>query len=242
MSPYIPFSVLSALMRMGHTYQLPDVIDDAARRLEDYFTTDFNVWLQYCREEKDETFDFSEDEGADVFEAVNLARLTGKVSILPLALYKCCQQNPAAIMSGIRRGNGDVVRLCQEDVERCVRARDRLFRESCKMIDTVTGALAERAPRCVTHSACSRRMAILVEAFTAMFATLINTDALSGLEEQLGSLATMSEWTQLCDACREELVRQHVKKQRETWGSLLKILDMEHRSLTYRWSGLMIRK
>lgn len=226
-------------MRLGHKYQLQDIIDDAARYLEDYFTTDFNIWLQYCREEKDEAFDFSEDEGADVFEAVNLARLTGKVAILPLALYKCCQQDLAAIMFGIRRKNGDVVHLNQEDVERCVRARDRLFRESCRMIDTVTGAPAERSPHCVTHSACSRQTEILVGSFTAMFATLINTDALSGLEEQLGSLTSLPEWTQLCNECRKELVRQHAEKQRETWGNLLDILDLTHHSLQYRWSGLM---
>ncbi len=237
MSPYIPFPVISALMRLGHKYEIKAVVDDAAHHLEGYFTTDFRTWLQYCSQDADATFDFTEDEeGADLFEAVNLARLTSKHAILPLALYKCCQRDLAEIMFGIERQAGAVVRLSKDDVERCVRARERLLRESCQMAGTI--ARATCAPRrCMTPRVCPRQLERLREIFTSMLAELVNTLPLSGLREQLEELTVLPEWTQLCYECRDDLVSQHKLKQQETWGKLLEILDLDGDELGIEWAG-----
>ncbi|OJT05969.1 hypothetical protein TRAPUB_3156 [Trametes pubescens] len=218
MSPYVPFALISALMRLGHKYKLKDIVDDAAQHLEDYFTTDFGTWLQYCNGDTGTTFDFSDDEGADIFEAVNLARLTHKFSILPLALYKCCQYDLAEFVFGIEReASGDVVYLGQDDVERCVRARERLLRESCQMAQTIGSATS--SPHCEAPHVCPRQLESLHKTSTSMLAGLINTDALSGFREQLGMVTGFVQWMELCYECWEGLAFQHELKQRETWGS-----------------------
>lgn len=237
MSPYIPFPVISALMRLGHKYEIKGVIDEAANHLEEYFTTDFRRWLQFCSEDIDATFDFTQDEeGAELFEDVNLARLTGKSAILPLALYKCCQRDVAEILFGIEREAGGVVRLSQDDIERCVRARERLLRESCEMDGTIASAKCA-APRCMRPRTCPRHLERLRETFTSMLGDLVNTAVLSGLREQLGNLTVLPEWTQLCYECRDELNSQHKPKQRQAWGKLLEILDLSDEDLGIEWAG-----
>ncbi|KAL1938722.1 hypothetical protein VTO73DRAFT_11325 [Trametes versicolor] len=215
MSPYIPFPVISALMRLGHKYEIKG----------------------FCSEDIDATFDFTKDEeGAELFEAVNLARLTGKFAILPLALYKCCQRDVAEIMFGIEREAGGVVRLSQDDIERCVRARERLLRESCELAGTIASAKCP-ARRCMTPRACPRHLERLRETFTSMLGDLVNTAVLSGLREQLGEFTVLPEWTQLCHECRDELISQHKLKQRQAWGKLLEILDLSDQDLGIEWAG-----
>ncbi|CDO78212.1 hypothetical protein BN946_scf184701.g10 [Trametes cinnabarina] len=44
--PDIPFSVLSALMRLGRAYEMTTLVHEAAEYLRVAFTNDFDVWLE----------------------------------------------------------------------------------------------------------------------------------------------------------------------------------------------------
>ncbi|EIW58070.1 uncharacterized protein TRAVEDRAFT_87795, partial [Trametes versicolor FP-101664 SS1] len=98
-APHIRFSVLSALMRLGHKYALTDIVADATAHLEDYFTSCLHTWLQRSSGTHPAKFCLSDKDRAAgaAFEAVNLARLTGQHALLPLALYYACQHSPEEI-------------------------------------------------------------------------------------------------------------------------------------------------
>ncbi|KAM5544034.1 hypothetical protein V8D89_002220, partial [Ganoderma adspersum] len=64
------FARLSAYIRLGYKYEIFSLVDDALRKGE-----------------RDVPFTFSENPAADAIDTVNLARMVGKPSLLPLALY-----------------------------------------------------------------------------------------------------------------------------------------------------------
>ncbi|KAI0648600.1 hypothetical protein C8Q79DRAFT_903734 [Trametes meyenii] len=127
MEPHIPFVILSAHIRLGHKYDIPEIVDQAVGRLETYFTTDLETWAhnEHISLDSHLPFDFSDRMIADVFETVNLARLIERPTLLPAALYFCCQQEPDDLLLGIPRadpghsGDAAVMRLNDDDARRC---------------------------------------------------------------------------------------------------------------------------
>ncbi len=228
-APHMRLSVLSALMRLGREYALQDIVDDAADYLEDYFTSDFQTFLQRSSGMHAEKFRLSERDKAAgaAFEAVNLARVTGKHTLLPLALYHACQHAPHEILLGITRTSGAVVSLSRDDMVRCISARRGLLRASSHLAHVVHRA--ECAVGCAEH------MARLRAAFEELRVDLWTADALAGLEAQLGALAHLPCWLELCEECREEMVRSHRGTLRETWGKLLDILQLSAEALGIEW-------
>ncbi|EIW58076.1 uncharacterized protein TRAVEDRAFT_49087 [Trametes versicolor FP-101664 SS1] len=104
----IRFHKVSALMRMGHKYEIPDIFDTAARHLSSYYTTHLGSWIDFCGPDlSTQTFSFDKDENYHIVEVVNLARLTGKTSILPTALYRCCGLGVAGILKAGERDSSD---------------------------------------------------------------------------------------------------------------------------------------
>ncbi|KAL1949994.1 hypothetical protein VTO73DRAFT_8875 [Trametes versicolor] len=241
-APHIRFSVLSALMRLGHKYALADIVADATAHLEDYFTSSLTTWLQrssgthpakFCLSDKDQA-------AGAAFEAVNLARLPGQHALLPLALYHACQHSPEEIVRGFARARGaggvTVARLAPDDMVRCIDARDGLLRASHINLKDVMASVAEPcSPDCTARDACARNMAILYRTYVQVRWDLLTTDALAGLETQLGALARRPCWLELCGRCRDGLVRRHRVKQRETWWKLLDILDLSAEELGIEW-------
>ncbi|RDX49019.1 hypothetical protein OH76DRAFT_1483508 [Lentinus brumalis] len=63
---------------------------------------------------------------------VNIARLTGKHSLLPIALYRCCQLD-ANITQGFIYSDGYRETLSWEDLGRCFVARSRLTQETYRL-------------------------------------------------------------------------------------------------------------
>ncbi|OJT15452.1 hypothetical protein TRAPUB_7861 [Trametes pubescens] len=234
-APHIRFSVLSALMRLGREYALQDIVDDAADYLEDYFTPDFQTFLQRSNGTHTEKFRLSERDKAAgaAFEAVNLARLTRKHTLLPLALYHACQHAPHEILLGITRTSGAVVSLSRDDMVRCISARRGLLRASSRLAHVVHRA--ECAVGCAEPDMCAVYMARLRAAFEELRVDLWTVDALAGLETQLGALADLPCWLELCEECREEMVRRHRGTLRETWGKLLDILGLSAEELEIEW-------
>lgn len=228
-APHTPFSILSALMRLGHKYALADIVADATAYLADYFPSSFHAWLQRTSGTPPEKFRLSDRDKAAgaAFDAVNLARLPGQHALLPLALYHACQHSPAEIVRGLARGPGaggvTVVRLAPDDMVRCIDARDGLLRASHTNLRDVVASVPESepcAPDCTARDACARNMVVLHRTYVQVRWDLLTTDALAGLETQLGALARRPCWLELCERCRDGLVRCHRVKQRETcWTS-----------------------
>ncbi|KAI0668011.1 hypothetical protein C8Q78DRAFT_980914 [Trametes maxima] len=230
MDPHIPFVILSAHIRLGHKYDIPEIVNQAVEYLQTYFTTDFETWIH--NENSSDLFlpfDFSERMIADVFETVNLARLIERPNLLPAALYLCCQQEPEDLLLGIPRAGRDdpgqadavIVRLNDDDVRLCIRAQRTLLRESCDMV----GALAREATakeagadRCEYPERCANARESMVREILGDFATLVGSDILS--ERMLPCQF------RLCGTCAGELVVRKQSTVREAWRRLPHILGL----------------
>ncbi|KAI0350435.1 hypothetical protein OH77DRAFT_1489151 [Trametes cingulata] len=225
----IPFATISALIRLGHKYEMPDVVDEAARHLEKHFTTDFKTWMKYCDKEDFSDIEFSEDRNADYIEAVNLARLTGRNASLPLALYCCCQLDISEILQGVERESGEIVRLSLDDAERCIRGREGLLRASAELMSVVESEARGGAPcdSCTRQEQCARKMKDMLESVLLMLCYHLTTEVLSG-KKPMGSLLANDAGGRgsLCHDCRDSLFGQYRVRQRITWGELPKILGI----------------
>ncbi|CDO74887.1 hypothetical protein BN946_scf185004.g37, partial [Trametes cinnabarina] len=121
--PIIPgermeFSELAALIRMSHKYHVEDLHTRAMHHFKLYFTNDLAVW------------DTAGIDGnlflhitpPDAIAAVNLARLTHADSVLPTALYLCCQLD-GELTAGVEKPDGSTERLDAKDLELVLRGR-----------------------------------------------------------------------------------------------------------------------
>ncbi|KAH9910894.1 uncharacterized protein B0H18DRAFT_831049, partial [Fomitopsis serialis] len=73
------FDDVANCMRLAHKYGIQDLVEDSLEELKRYFPEDFESWEKslVC------------DQLTKAITAVNLARLTNSLSILPAALYRC---------------------------------------------------------------------------------------------------------------------------------------------------------
>ncbi|KAI8995705.1 hypothetical protein BD414DRAFT_409771 [Trametes punicea] len=225
--PNVPFPVLSALMRLGHKYQIPDMVDDAVRYLEAYLTTDFRTWMTAVHV-------LSDCMVVDIFETVNLARLTRKPAILPLALYLCCLRPIDAISNGIKRQNGEVVRLSAEHTLRCLRARESLMLEWCQLPSTLRRT--QCASQCANKELCAPSLEVLFRcAVHTLAQTARPTVFLNRL--QLGRLLRHPALLSLCSLCKQSLFDMIEEQQGKTWERLLEILGLSTTDLDIKWTG-----
>lgn len=78
--------------------------------------------------------------------AVNLARLTNTPSILPAALYSCCQLSVDELLEGYTRPDGVTESLSTEDLRRCFKGKVQLCMQYMKRMDDVLDTLIEYDP------------------------------------------------------------------------------------------------
>ena len=106
------FAELAALVRMSHKYHVEDVHARAMQHLKLYFTNDLTTWDAAGADGNL----FLHITPPDAIAAVNLARLTHADSVLPTALYLCCQLD-GELAAGVERPDGTTERLEQRDLE-----------------------------------------------------------------------------------------------------------------------------
>lgn len=238
----VPFSVLSALMRLGHKYELTEIVDEAAQYLEEFFTANFYVWLDICHADTvPARFEFrrDEDDEAELFESVRLIRLTGKTAMLPMALYRCAQLGLTDILRGVERHTpGTFERLSEDDIEICVQASARLMQLSGHAVTALTRA--ESAAQCTASPGeCERRIRLFTLVVAERTAALVTTHALAELEYRLGYIATLDCWTGLCPVCRGGIVQRHAATQRAVWERMPSIFGLKPDELGEEWAGCL---
>ncbi len=124
-APLCPsFETISACIRLGHKYDMAHIEKEALDYLKVLFPSALShptiPWPP-------NGFHLSSAIGV-----INLARLTGEHSLLPLALYRCCQLD-ANITQGFIYSDGYREMLSSEDLGRCFVARSRLTQETYRL-------------------------------------------------------------------------------------------------------------
>ncbi|KAH9856092.1 hypothetical protein C2E23DRAFT_722542 [Lenzites betulinus] len=134
-SPSLPHSSLSdttekispeallAIARLAHKYDVDGLLHQAIKCLQTCYSTRFDIWSQHLENSRFLTT-ASPNYAIGV---INLARLTGIHSMLPVAFYECCALK-GALVHGWKREDGVVERLSDADLERCINGAHVLAR------------------------------------------------------------------------------------------------------------------
>ena len=126
------FRMLAAICRIGHKFQAAEAVEAASERIVLFFEKacsegrSMNAgWGQFWENHQ-------RDIGigvelSDAIEAVNLAQLLDKPTILPFAFYLCCAGNALDLRNGVPREDGTLERLSDEDYLKCAMATPQLL-------------------------------------------------------------------------------------------------------------------
>ena len=214
----VEFEVLASLIRMGHKYELQDILSHALSRLKKFYTNDFAAWKDPASRTRYVTT--TDDDAPAV---VALARLTNTPSLLPTALLVCSQ-----IATGYwEKGDGSIMsRIAALPVS------DRLQLTAAKM--SLAEACAARPLRLLASIPCQgcAREAFCRAAREAPLVALRERDVLPSFSDHnaLKPLAEMFwgdvHWRRLCEACREALLEIDEVETRVLWGSLPEVFAL----------------
>jgi len=133
----IEFDACAALIRLGHKYQFDDVQREGVRQLKLFFPEDYASWMKMY------TYGLGSPEircsPQETIRAVNLARLVGAETVLPAALYACCQLDSPDLVNGYVGPDGIIERLSLEDLVRCI--------DGAKALQTAVAGIVYRVCR-----------------------------------------------------------------------------------------------
>ncbi|KAI0648589.1 hypothetical protein C8Q79DRAFT_906465 [Trametes meyenii] len=120
------FSVIAPLLELAHKYNVESLRRELLGRMRTAFChkfTDFRSSASfYTTKESHEHIMPSRD----AIRAVNLVRLMGEHSMLPMALYLCSLLDATDIVCGTVLDNGRRAKLSKEDQVLCIRAQTTL--------------------------------------------------------------------------------------------------------------------
>ncbi|KAK7049036.1 hypothetical protein R3P38DRAFT_3345930 [Favolaschia claudopus] len=157
----ISFSALSALLRMGRKYDLPDLSDSAVKRLTSIFPSTFEDF------ETEPGYRTIEHQSGIEFDIIELAREYNIMTILPAVFY--CIVRPQFVLpklcQGEERPNGTIAQLSRQELTRCVVAREKLLGEQFRQGRTFGWVRKWPYPNCSAGSTCHKYRSLLQSSF-----------------------------------------------------------------------------
>ncbi|KAI1795306.1 hypothetical protein LXA43DRAFT_1090956 [Ganoderma leucocontextum] len=213
-NPRISFRKLSAIIRLAHKYHVQDVLDQAIAALEEYFTSDFDIWERGA------------NLGAVAFNpkhaigVVNLARLVDRPSLLPLAFYQCVSLG-GEVVNGYRREDGSMECLDISDIKRCIDGRNELAAKAAGFISDVF--VMHPCARCETPGDCPSALKKILETVICS-EDASSSDVLASWEEPIKLWA--ADFL-LCRPCTNATIGREAAKRKRVWNALPDIFDIE---------------
>ena len=210
----LEFDDLVNCIRFAHKYQMIDIYEDLMGELKKMFPEDFEAWETHA------SLYWEIHDHSDAIVAVGLAVFTNTPSILPIALYLCCQLEGAHLLAGRMRNDHTVDSLGGADFVRCYDAKAKLCSRAFQVIPHVYGSLSNircTAPtqRCETVLETLHRSAI-------DGAALDDADILSSwLRHSRGSDSP------LCPSCDNAFREREREIRKQVWAELPIILRLE---------------
>ncbi|KZT07969.1 uncharacterized protein LAESUDRAFT_677176 [Laetiporus sulphureus 93-53] len=211
----IEFQVVASIVRMCHKYQVQELFGNAMSLLKAYFTDDLDIYCKRLQGESTASPRLSIAAG-DAVTAVNLARLTNTDSILPVAMYECCQLGSKAIVEGISRPDGTFEMLQSTDQIRCIDGNMNLVAEH---IGGMNGVFKKEAYCRNAYGSCGNML----------------RELRAGIVRVQGNVwtAVLEPWDgfvpkslQLCQDCRKSFLADDVARRKKAWGLLPKLMGV----------------
>ena len=209
--PVSDFSELHTAVHLAHKYQCPDIETRALSTLKRFYTSHFTDYSpDYAR------FDTTNLESPIIhpppkasIAAVNLARLTDTLSVLPFALYQVCTLR-GRMTDGYKRRNGSIEYLAAADLQLCIDARAELARQVALFAGTVFTVRASDGYE--GHGQCISALSDILE--QVELSTLGACDIFNCYD------SAIEEWAEafgLCGVCKREMRKREVEERRRAW-------------------------
>ncbi|KAH9922090.1 uncharacterized protein B0H18DRAFT_879687 [Fomitopsis serialis] len=219
----LPFVVVASVVRLAHKYGMEHLRDDALERMKSCFSDDLHVWAKAEASEGSAlmTYDYT-----DAIAAVNIARLTETQSMLPYALYTCCQLDTEVILNGVPQKNGTTERLTQEDILRCLNARSTLVHDNiifAYLLFTPTLPLA------CADQVCHASLQCLAQANLTFEGELEDPTCLADWITWLAHNEQTRSYNNLCLNCQAYMQLKARELRSDIWLRLPHILNLDVR-------------
>ena len=224
------FSVLAALGRLAHKYQLDQLLEAVVQRLKGSFTTRLDVWDRSGG--FDPTLSPMRLYRNHAIEALNLFHLLDKPEMMPMAVYGCCQLGPKALVRGVQRADGVSLEcLSPDDLEWCLVAKETLMRQTVRLLAHLCLVLEARIAsagddaRCPSPFTCVVAMKAWLDEWRLCPQEHMDENPLD--EYYVAKLDRAEEDEALCAACAGA-VRDGLSEMRhEIWTNLPDFLGLQ---------------
>ncbi|RPD53664.1 hypothetical protein L226DRAFT_521518 [Lentinus tigrinus ALCF2SS1-7] len=225
----LTYEVIAAYVRIGHKYQIDDLVQQSLDYLRQYYVADFDRWTSRVFTANRAPHGFQLDSWyfhrQHAIGIVNIARLTGCTSILPTALLCCCRLTTKELLKGVEVEDGIRELLEEEDVERCLEAKVMLMQKSTRMILQVfNDACLTKRRRCKTSRRCRIGIEVTFRSLEDDVDMIANDDPFFGASYFLEMGDTDDP---ICRFCRMALTDDLIEEQRKIWSQLPSILSLK---------------
>lgn len=204
----IALDVTISVANVMDKYKVKDVKTDAMQRLKTIYTSKFAQW-EHNIAVLHEQPSLSPCNPSILFSVVNLAHRTKEVSLLPAALYLCCQLDPKLLLGG-KNGN----QLQVQDQIRCMNGKARLADARLALLHYIWEQTTDRA--CTQRLRCRQALQIRRR-------RLDLSEAIRTTEPCFALFSSCREdilATGLCKPCTKALLKKHAHARRYHWAKL----------------------
>ncbi|PIL26279.1 hypothetical protein GSI_12035 [Ganoderma sinense ZZ0214-1] len=206
---------ISALIRLGDKYKITDLYSQSLNFLKHHFPSSFDSWVALPN--------FTPP-GWDVSEAigvVNLARMTGELSLLPPAFvtYICAKETAPGIVHGITREDGSQERLSPDDLIACFEGQAKLRTASVAAVLRTFNPTV--SPECKTISACKKRLRDAFVGLEYSVDDLLNGNPFAKYDEFL-----LEDDLDACPSCTSTVSERSLKERKDVWDMLPELLGI----------------
>ncbi|KAH9829562.1 uncharacterized protein C8Q71DRAFT_727995 [Rhodofomes roseus] len=213
------FEDLANCTRLAHKYGMKQLLEDSLKGLEYYFPSTLASW--------DRRNKLAIDTQAIV--GVNVARLTNTLSLLPAALYLCCQLTAEELIEGHPHSDNTEDTLSPEDLRLCLNKRAEL----CTLFMTSTlrdtfSPIGEDG-ECSTNSRCNNSIHSILSAHVTLTCSGYSNALYSSFKSLRNYFykATPKPAYPLCSSCIKILVEREGNRRKQIWAELPKLFGLE---------------
>ncbi len=228
----VQLAVLASLIRMGHKYSIPKVMNDAVSRLKKYYPITLSAWDEIATRKG-----YVTAEPIDAFEVVRLARLTETPSLLPSAFFACCENMCSiAIKSDSIPAEHQLPLqgLSIQDARRLIKGRENLALGVVERILTLVAKYSNLpSDYRSSHRACVDKITAILNLRTldgSFFKNTRHHAALLPLSDWFFANPTEpgpTGWPGLqCESCLKFLKRKDEQSRTEAWSHLPEAFDL----------------
>ncbi|OJT05755.1 hypothetical protein TRAPUB_3393 [Trametes pubescens] len=227
----LSFSVVAGLYELAHKYQIDHIMDQMLVRLKSCFTDNLKAWdaLDHVTAGQGQRYTVVRSpslevlSSTDAIRAINLARRTGALTMLPTAIYLASFHHADVLLTGIARADGTLDTLSREDLVRCLDARVLFAHWTYTKLAWITTGRVTGG--CKTPAACADALTALsmkikqgfAKPKAAYFALDPFSEVVKDLTKEYG----------VCKKCGTAMRARAVEERRVMWRNLPQDLGLD---------------